>query len=523
MAAKVTNKTELIKSINPATLEVNAEIEATPAGKIAEIAEAARGAQKKWAAFTFDKRADYLLRVRDNILANLDDIARTITIDNGKTLLESLNAEIYPTLDMIRFCVKEAGKILREEKLDNPIFPIARIESGNTFEPLGVVGIISPWNYPFAIPMTQILPAIAAGNTVVLKPSNLTALVGERIRRIFEESGLPEGVVNVVQGAGAALGDAIMRAGLNRIVFTGSVAVGKRLMAQAAETLTPITLELGGKDPFIVLDDADIDRASSAAVWGAFLNAGQTCASVERVYVHESIADKFTAMVVAKTNKLRIGNGLDSGTDMGPMISEERILTVEAHVADAVKKGARVLTGGGRAENLRGYFYKPTVLADTNHTMDGIMEETFGPTLPIMTFSDIEEVIALANDSKYGLTASVWSKDLAKAKSVARRIQTGTVVINNCLFTYGFAQLPWGGVKNSGIGRTHSAHGLLDFTNIKNITTNKNLLKEDLWWYPYTQAKYKGMKAAFKTMFCESMSCKASGVIDALKAFKVIK
>jgi acyl-CoA reductase-like NAD-dependent aldehyde dehydrogenase len=314
-----------------------------------------------------------------------------------------------------------------------------------------------------------------------------------------------------------------MRSGLNRVVFTGSVAVGKRLMAQAAETLTPITLELGGKDPFIVLDDADIDRASSAAVWGAFINAGQTCASVERVYVHESVAEKFTALVVDKTLKLRVGNGLDAGTDMGPLISEERVRAVEGHIADARKKGAKVLTGGGRPEGLKGWFYSPTVLVDTDHTMDAVMEETFGPTLPIMKFREIDEAVRLANDSKYGLTASVWSQDIAKGKNIARRIEAGTVVVNNCLLTYGFAQLPWGGVKNSGIGRTHSIHGLLDFTSIKNITTNRPLLREDLWWYPYTQSKYKGMKGVMKTMFCEGMSCKANGIVDALRSFKLLK
>ena len=517
------DRVRMIQSINPATLEVNAEIESTPAGDIIEIAHAARDAQIKWARLGIKKRLTYLHRVRDIILDRVDDIARVITLDNGKTLLESVNAEIYPVLDMLRFCERDAPAALREEKLSNPVFPIARIRSGNVFEPLGVVGVIAPWNYPFAIPVTQILPALLTGNTVILKPSNLTAYTGQKIKEIFEEAGLPHDVLHVVQGSGSVLGDAMMGAGLNKISFTGSVAVGKQLMAQAAETLTPITLELGGKDPFIVLDDADIERASSAAVWGAFINAGQTCASVERVYVHESVAAKFINKVVEKTSKLRVGNGLESDTDMGPLITDRRIKTVEQHLDDARKKGAEINFGGERISELQGNFFQPTVITGVDHTMDCMMEETFGPTLPIMPFADIEQAVELANDSKFGLTASVWSADPTKARRVARKIQTGTVVINNCLITYGFAQCPWGGVKDSGLGRTHSVHGLHEFTSIKNITTHNSLIREDLWWYPYSQGKYNGMKAALKTMFCDSVTCRGGGLLDVLKSFKLIK
>lgn len=506
------NHNGIIKSINPATLEVNAQIEATPADRLKAIVGAAREAQEAWAAAGIDHRIGHLMKVKDLIISDMDRVTRVITMDNGKTLLEALNSEIYPVLDMFRFCAKDARRVLGGEKLSNPMFQLARLESENVFEPRGVIGIISPWNFPFAIPMTQILPALTAGNAVVVKVAEITSWVGELIKNLFEEAGVPRGVVNVVQGPGSVIGGAMMASGLDKLSFTGSIPVGKQLMAQAAEILLPITLELGGKDPFIVLADADVERAAAAAVWGAFLNAGQVCASVERVYVHEKVVEKFTRLVVEKTEKLRIGNGLHPDVDVGPMISEEQFRKVEAHVADAVAKGARVNTGGKRAQGLAGWFYEPTVLTGVNHGMDCMTDETFGPTLPIMSFTTVDEAVAFANDTRYGLTASVWTKNLDKGRALCRRIKSGTVVVNNCVFTYGFAQCPWGGEKQSGIGRTHSIHGLLDFTSIKNITVNKGLMKEDIWWYPYNEAKYKGMKSAMKTLYCGGMACRASGI-----------
>lgn len=508
-----------ITSINPATLEVNGRIRATPVEDIPAIFDHARDAQRKWAALSFNRRLAHLIKAKDYLMGHLDETARTITVDNGKPLVEAINSEIYPVLDMFRFCARDAKKILAGEKLSNPVFPVARIESENVFAPLGVITIISPWNFPFAIPMTQIIMALITGNAVVFKPAEITALTGEMIGRIFSEAGLPDGVLNVVQGRGSVVGDALVDLKPDRIVFTGSVPVGKRLMARAAENLIPITLELGGKDPFIVLPDADLDRATSAAVWGAFINAGQVCASVERVYVHRRVADRFIAEATRKTARLRVGNGLAPDVDVGPLISEDRIATVAAHVADAVKKGARALTGGKRLDGLPGWFYQPTVLTDVNHDMECMTEETFGPTLPIMVYDDIDEAVRLANESRYGLTASVWSRDIEKAREVALRLETGVAVVNNCLLTYGFAECPWGGVKESGIGRTHSAHGLLEFTSIKNLTVNRALLKEDLWWYPYSEKKLEGMKNVMKALFCGGMLCRGNSLLNVLKTF----
>ncbi|HOX28184.1 MAG TPA: aldehyde dehydrogenase family protein [bacterium] len=517
-------ESKIIQSINPATLAVNAEFEPASPGDMKTFVEASREAQKAWARTPIRRRLEHLLKVNRFMLSNVDDIARVITIDNGKTLLEAVNTEILPVLDTLNFCDSDLLRATSDEKLSNPIFPVARIESSNIYEPLGVIGIISPWNFPFAIPMSQIIVALALGNGVVLKPSEFTPLVGDMIKRIFDEAGLPEGLFIVAQGLGTELGDPLVEAHPDKIVFTGSVPVGRHLMTKAAEQVIPIVLELGGKDPFIVLEDADVERASSAAVWGAFVNAGQVCASVERVYVHESLVEHFTEVVIEKTQRLRLGDGTNPDVDMGPMINERRIALVEAHIGDAVAKGAAVRTGGKRASpgGLPGHFFEPTVLTGVNHTMDCINEETFGPTLPIMPFSNTAEAIDLANDSKYGLLSSVWSRSTKNAREVARRIEAGTVIINDCLFTYGFSQCPWGGVKNSGTGRTHSVHGIREFVNIKNITVSKSPLREDLWWYPYSKSKFNGMKAGMQALYCEGLRCRAGGILDALRSFNLL-
>ena len=517
---ETTGAVRMIESLNPATLEVNAEIPATPIEDVPGIIERARKAQEKWAAVSLGKRLDLLHRAKDYVVAHIDEFSRAITLDNGKTIFESMNAEIMAMLDTIEFVSKNASKILGDEELKNMIFTLSGLKSRNVFEPAGVSCIISPWNFPFANVWQELPMAIAAGNAVVHKPAEITAMSGDLTRKIFEEIGAPEGLVNVVQGSGSALGAEMLKAGVDNVMFTGSVAVGKRLMAACAETLTPVTLELGGKDPFIVLDDADIERAAGGAVWSAFLNAGQVCASAERIYVHESIADKFIDLVVKKTEQLRLGNGLDKETDMGPMISAEQLAVVEAHVNQAVEKGAQVLTGGKRWDGLPGFFYEPTVLVDVDHSMDCMMEETFGPTMPIMTFSSEDEAVALANDTRFGLTASVWTRSRSRAERLARRIKTGTVTANNHALTAGFAVCPWGGVKESGVGRVHSAYGLKAQTNIKNVTFHKPMASKDLWWQPYTGEKFNSMKSLLYLQYAKGNGSRMSHLMNVVKGFK---
>ncbi len=485
---------ETIPAINPATREVIREIPVIQPSDVAGIVAHAREAQIKWQAIGIRGRLTYFKKIHNYLIKNADEIARIVTLDNGKPLAESLNAEVMPVLDMLTFCAAEAPRILRDEPISSPLLKLSRTKARNIFEPLGVVAIIAPWNFPFAISTTQILMALVTGNTVVYKPAALASYIGEAIDNIFREAGFPEGVFTTLQGRGRLIGDAIMESGVNRVAFTGSVPVGKGLMKKASETLTPITLELGGKDPILILDDADLDRASSGAVWGAFVNAGQFCGSVERVYVHKAAAPKFIDLVVEKTKKLRVGNGLDYDIDMGPLIDQGQIDIVEEHINDALAKGAKIAAGGKRIESLPGFFFEPTVLLDTDHSMLCMTEETFGPTMPITVVDDVEEAIRLANDSKYALTAGVWSANIRKADSICKRLVAGTTFINDHGFSYGISQCPWGGPKESGIGRTHGAHGLLEFTNMKNIVSTRPLLTENPWWHPYSKSRYDNLK-----------------------------
>jgi succinate-semialdehyde dehydrogenase/glutarate-semialdehyde dehydrogenase len=348
---------------------------------------------------------------------------------------------------------------------------------------LGVVGIISPWNFPWATPLDEVVLALMAGNAVVLKPSELTPLTAVKIKSVFSQAGLADGLLQIVTGDGST-GAALIGAGTDKILFTGSVATGKRVAEAAANYLIPVVLELGGKDPMIVLEDAHVENAARGAVWGAFANSGQACASVERCYVHESIADQFTQAVVAETKRLRQSG--DKQGDLGSMTSEAQLRTVERHVYEATARGAKALTGGERVPDVPGPFFPPTVLTNVDHDMEVMREETFGPVLPIMTFRNDDEAVRLANDSIYGLTASVWTTDMARGKKLAERIESGTVMVNEVLYTHGIAQTPWGGVKQSGFGRTHGRAGLLELVNQQHIHVNRLSSKPDIWWFNYT-------------------------------------
>jgi succinate-semialdehyde dehydrogenase/glutarate-semialdehyde dehydrogenase len=353
------------------------------------------------------------------------------------------------------------------------------------YKPLGVIGIISPWNFPWATPLDEVVMAVLAGNTVVLKPSELTPLTALKIKDVFNRAGIADGVLQVVTGDGST-GAALVGAGVDKIMFTGSVATGKRVAEAAAKYLTPVVLELGGKDPMIVLDDASIPNAARAAVWGAFANSGQACSSVERCYIHESIAERFISEVVSETKRLRQSAVVDDACDIGSMTSERQLLQVQRHVDEAIDKGAKALTGGDRRADTTAPFFAPTVLINVNHEMDVMRDETFGPVLPIMTFKTDEEAVRLANDSIYGLTASVWTGQISRGRQVAERIEAGTVMVNEVLYTHGIASTPWGGVKQSGLGRTHGRAGLLELVSARHIHVNRLPFIPDLWWFNYT-------------------------------------
>jgi succinate-semialdehyde dehydrogenase/glutarate-semialdehyde dehydrogenase len=394
--------------------------------------------------------------------------------------------EIVPTLDLMQYFARRTHKLLRPEKIPLGQYNLLGRSSRIIYHPLGVIGIISPWNFPWAIPLGEVVMALMSGNAVVLKPSELTPLVGLKLGEIFARSGLPEHTVQIVTGDGST-GASLVASGADKIMFTGSVATGKKVAALAAQTLTPVVLELGGKDPMIVLADADLAAAARAAVWGAFANSGQACASVERCYVDEKIAPQFTARVVEIVSKLKQNIGTQEGTDTGAMSSEAQRTIVDNHVREAIASGAQVLTGGASLQDKpQGFFYPPTVLTSVDHTMSVMRDETFGPVLPIMSFKTEEEAIRLANDSIYGLTASVWTNDIKRGEKIAAQIEAGTVMVNEVLYTHGIAQTPWGGVKQSGLGRTHGRLGLLELVTPQHIHVNRFARFHDLWWFNYT-------------------------------------
>jgi acyl-CoA reductase-like NAD-dependent aldehyde dehydrogenase len=480
------------------------EIGSAPAMMPEDVARAvgrAREAQSDWADLSFRDRGSVIMKARQILLSELDEIALLISRETGKPVAEAIAMELVPTLDLMQYFAHKTSSLLKSRSITVAQYWIMGRSSYEAYKPLGVIGVISPWNFPWATPLAEVVMALMAGNAVVLKPSELTPLTGLKIKELFDRADLAAGLLQVVTGDGS-IGAALVGSGVDKIMFTGSVATGRRVAEAAAQDLTPVVLELGGKDPMVVLHDADLRNAARGAVWAAFANSGQCCASVERCYVHESIAEPFTEAVVAETRRLNQAIGTDENCDVGSMTSERQLRIVERHLKDATAKGAKALTGGERVAGASGSFFPPTVLTNVNHKMDVMREETFGPVLPIMTFKTEEEAIRLANDSIYGLTASVWTRDIGHGKRLAEQIEAGTVLVNDALYVHAVGQTPWGGVKQSGYGRTHGRAGLLELVNAQHIHVNRLWFIPDLWWFSYTPQAgqlFRGFARRFAT------------------------
>ncbi len=501
-----------IVSVNPATGEVLRELDCAGEREVTAAVARARAAQSEWAGLGVRSRIAIVREFQKRLLEKKSEIAAAITREAGKPMAESLVTEVLVVLDAARFLIDNAWSLLRDEPVPHGNLATKLKRGLLVREPHGLIGIISPWNYPFSIPATETLAALVAGNAVVLKPSELTPLVALELASLLHAAGVPQDVFQLVLGEGPA-GAALLNSPIDKLVFTGSVATGKRIAAAAAERLLPVVLELGGKDPMLVLDDADVDVASSAAVWGAFVNAGQACLSVERCYVHRSLYETFAQACAEKAKRLRVGNGMDAGTDVGPMIHERQLRIVESHIEDAKARGARVLAGGTRLPQLGASFYAATVLADVTHDMRIMREETFGPVLPIMACADDDEAVRLANDSEFGLAASVWTRDSTRGERLARRIHAGTVMVNDVISCFGISEAPHGGVKASGVGRTHGRFGLDEMVRVKYLDADRVPGMKKVWWYGYGD-KFRRQMAGFLDMqFARSLGMRLRGAL----------
>jgi succinate-semialdehyde dehydrogenase/glutarate-semialdehyde dehydrogenase len=497
---EVATTTAQLESFNPLDgRRIGAVPTVTPA-EVQGIVDEVAAIQPFWAQLPLGDRARFMRRAAQAIIDDLDGLSELLSREQGKPRNEAYVMELIPTIDALRWIAEAGPGILADERVSLPIF-LKQKKARLAYEPLGVVGVIAPWNYPWSIPLSEVAIALMCGNGVVLKPASLTPLIGQRIQEVFERAGLPEGIVRTVHGGGA-VGQALVESTTAKIFFTGSVGVGRGVGVACAERLKGSVLELGGKDAMIVCADANLPNAISGCLWGGFANAGQTCSGIERVYVAREIAERFVEGVVAGARSLRVGDPLDWNTEIGPMTSVEQFDLVRELVDDAVAGGA-VMHCGGPVE-VAGFpearFYAPTVLTGVTHDMRIMREEIFGPVIPIVTVDDEDEAIALANDSEFGLGASVWTMSRPKGDRMARRIESGMVWVNDHMFSHGACACAWGGVKDSGLGRSHSKFGFYECVNVKQLAFEPSRTR-NLWWHPYDESLGRAMHASAQIIY----------------------
>jgi acyl-CoA reductase-like NAD-dependent aldehyde dehydrogenase len=507
---------DTLPSIDPATGKILAQFERTLPEVLPEVLSRARAAQSGWRALPIEKRCAQLRVLRDCMMASRDVLADAVVAESGKPRVEALFADLFVALDTAQYFSKSGAKLLRSERVPHHS-TAGKAKSGRLiYEPVGVIGIISSWNYPLAIPLSQIIPAVAAGNAVICKTSDFTPHCGALIEKLFLDVGFPKNLVTVVQGGGE-VGQALIDAGPDKIMFTGSVATGRRIAEACAQKLIPSVLELGGKDAMIVLADAHLEVAASAAVWGSYTNCGQVCLSVERLFVEQAVEEKLLALCVEKTKKLRLGPGCDPAIDVGPLIRPHHVQRMSDLVNDAVARGARVLCGGKARPDLGSNFFEPTVIAGVNSTMRLFQEETFGPILAVQVVKDSEEAVARANDSAFSLAASVWTSDAKRGQAIAARLRAGAVMVNDAISYFGIAEAPHGGFGDSGWGRTHGKAGLLEMVQTKYIDVDRLPGREKPWWYRYGADLERAADGFLKFEFGGGLTAKLRNARTALK------
>ncbi len=502
----------VIEKYSPVTGEKLQDIPVSTPEQVEAAVARARAAFVGWRDLGLGRRLEVLDRIREVLLRKGEEYAREISRDTGKPYQDSLSTELLAVGLLLEYNRKRAPKILARRRTKTPMVFTGKVGYIEYF-PRGVIGVISPWNFPFQLGVAPVISALVGGNTVVLKPSEVTPLTGEVIRDLMAEAKLPAGVVEVVQGDGST-GAALCQADVDMLFFTGSVATGRKVMAAAAQRPIPVELELGGKDAMIVCADANLTRAAKAAAWGGFANCGQVCVSVERLFVVESIHDRFVEMVRKEVENIRVGSP-DDDADVGPMIFAPQLKTVASHIADAVKRGAKLLTGGEKLER-PGQFFAPTMLTDVTPEMDVYREETFGPVLPIIKVKDEEEALRLANDHKYGLNASVWTQNIKKGISLASRLECGQATVNDVISSVANPVLPFGGVKSSGIGRYHGPEGLRAFMHTKAIMVDRGILGNEPLWFP-NAGKYPAVAQLVRGLLGHSLPTTARAMVKLLR------
>ena len=480
---------EMLNVENPATGELIAELPSLDRAATLELVRRARAAQPAWEALGFRGRGALMRDMRKWLIDNRRRVIRTLSDENGKPY-EDAQLEVFYCADALGFWAKKAPKWLADER-ERPHSPLLLGRKViNRYLPYGVVGVIGPWNYPLINNFGDAIPGLMAGNSVVLKPASITPLSSMLMQEGLREVGVPDDVFVVANGPGSTVGRALVDS-VDMLHFTGSTEVGKRLAEQAAKRLLPVTLELGGKDPMIVLRDANLERAANAAVWGALQNGGQTCISIERVYVESDAYEPFVVKVVEKVAQLRQGPpGGPGEVEIGAVTSPEQAEVIKDHLRDAVAKGAKIEVGGKRRAG-SGWFFEPTVLTNVDHSMKIMREETFGPTLPIMRVGSEEEAVRLANDSDLGLDASVFAKDPDHAERVARRLESGAAVVNDALLNYFAFEIPIGGTKQSGLGARHGKVGIQKYAKRQNLVVTRFGLNRELYYFPYSKGAAK--------------------------------
>jgi acyl-CoA reductase-like NAD-dependent aldehyde dehydrogenase len=502
--------TDLVSSIDPATGIAFAETPVTPVPDVVAMVRRAREAQPAWAAAPFQQRRDVIRKFQRLLYHRRLEMARLITRENGKPLAESLLTDVAVTLDLARYYAAHGRRILRPTRIRHGNIAFWGKRAWIEWEPVGVVAVIAPWNYPLLLPFGRLLPALLAGNTVVFKPSEFTTRVALLGVELLHAAGVPAAACQVAVGAGS-VGAALVEANPDKIFFTGSVATGRAVARLAADRLIPVGLELGGSDPFLVLADADLDRAASGAVWARFTNGGQTCVAAKRVIVEAPVYQPFVDRVVARVRALRVGPGGEAGVDVGPVIDESQVRQLERQLAATVALGARVLTGGRRRPDLGPTFFEPTVVIDVPPESPLWREEVFGPIVPIVAADDAEQALGLAEDSEFGLSASIWTRDRARGARLAHRLTAGAVLINDATCHVGASETPHGGEKSSGIGRTHGRLGLLETCRPRYVATDRLDWMPKPWWFGYEAASLADRDAFLRLAF-------GGGLLERLRA-----